>query len=138
MGEVIDLDALVPEPRKATLGGKEYKLPGDVPMEIFLRQNNAGQTDADGVETTEAIYMERMVQIGADLFAWEYPDEVKDAIRTEVSKHLRARGVRFILQLTRAIYQDQDEKAQSMADAAAAEESGPPQPGEDGTQSSTD
>jgi hypothetical protein len=33
----VDLDALAPRPIRARLGGKTYKLPGDMPLELFFR-----------------------------------------------------------------------------------------------------
>jgi hypothetical protein len=32
----VDLDALAPKPKRTRLGGKVYKLPGDMPMELFF------------------------------------------------------------------------------------------------------
>ena len=36
-GEFIDLDALLPEDIRVRLGGTDYKLPGDPPVELLLR-----------------------------------------------------------------------------------------------------
>lgn len=33
----IDLDALAPKPKRVKLGGKWYRLPGDMPMGLFVR-----------------------------------------------------------------------------------------------------
>ena len=39
----VDLDALAPLPKRVKLGGKVYKLPGDMPMPLFLRVQNYEQ-----------------------------------------------------------------------------------------------
>ena len=33
----VDLDALAPAPKRTRLGGKVYRLPGDMPLELFFR-----------------------------------------------------------------------------------------------------
>jgi hypothetical protein len=33
----VDLDALAPAPKRVKLAGKVWKLPGDMPMELFIR-----------------------------------------------------------------------------------------------------
>jgi hypothetical protein len=43
----LDLDALAAPPRRVKLGGKWWKLPGDMPMELFLRtQTYQARTEA--------------------------------------------------------------------------------------------
>lgn len=48
----VDLDALAPKPKRTKLAGKIYKLPGDMPMELFFEiQAFEGRTDAGEDET---------------------------------------------------------------------------------------
>jgi len=125
----VDLDALIPEPKVATLGGKEYRLPGDLPMEIYLRVQHAGEKEDD----SETSAIEAMLSAMSDLFAWEYPDDAQEEIRSAVGKVMLGRGVKFCLTLVRAIYSDQEEIAQDMADQAAEEAAVVPlRPEEDG------
>lgn len=47
----VDLDALAPAPKTVKLGGKRYKLPGDMPMGLFLRiQGYEGRVEAGADE----------------------------------------------------------------------------------------
>lgn len=39
----VDLDALAPLPKRVKLSGRVYKLPGDMPMPLFLRIQNYEQ-----------------------------------------------------------------------------------------------
>jgi hypothetical protein len=48
----VDLDALAPRPKKVKLGGKLYKLPGDMPMPLFLRIQAFGQRTEQGEDET--------------------------------------------------------------------------------------
>lgn len=123
MGEVKDLDALVPEPKRAKLGGVEYNLPGDLPMEIFLRINKAGEHESE----SEAEALEMVISAMSDLFAWETPDSEKDTVRNRVSTVLKGRGVEFCLKLTQAIYAREEELAQRQQDEAAAATEADPQ-----------
>jgi hypothetical protein len=44
----VDLDALVPTPKRVRLAGKVWELPGDLPMELFLRTQAYEQRIAGG------------------------------------------------------------------------------------------
>lgn len=44
----IDLDALAAPPKRAKLGGKVYKLPGDMPLELFFRVQSFEQRVENG------------------------------------------------------------------------------------------
>ena len=48
----VDLDALAPTPKKVKLGGKVYKLPGDMPMGLFFRIQAFEQRTAAGEAET--------------------------------------------------------------------------------------
>lgn len=48
----VDLDALAPAAKKVRLGGKVWKLPGDMPMPLFLRIQAYEQRVAAGVDET--------------------------------------------------------------------------------------
>jgi hypothetical protein len=45
--EIIDLDAALPPDKQVKLGGNIYKLPGDLPVELYLRVQRASKTLGD-------------------------------------------------------------------------------------------
>lgn len=47
---IIDLDLLAPPPKQVRIGGEVYTLPGDIPVELYLRIN---QFNADGAKVTD-------------------------------------------------------------------------------------
>ena len=52
---VIDLDALAPEPKRVKLAGKEYLLPGDVPVADMLAfEALAQRAEEEQIDDTEA------------------------------------------------------------------------------------
>jgi hypothetical protein len=48
----VDLDALAPAAKRVRLGGKVYRLPGDMPMPLFLRIQNYEQRAEKGEDET--------------------------------------------------------------------------------------
>lgn len=126
--EVQDLDQLVRPARYMKLGGSQYRLPGDLPLEIYLALN-AGDDDED-----ETVGINRVLQTLADLFAWEAPDVEKEPIRATVTAVLRGRGLRYLLSLAREIYREKEDAAEGEERAAEGEPVPTPAP-VDGTPS---
>lgn len=106
-----DLDVLVPEDREVTFGGAKYILPGDLPLEIFLRLNNLGDEDEDDGSAATT-----MIAIIGDLFAWEAPEAAKEAISQKVAGVVRGRGVKNMLTMVENIYKDEEEDVEPEAD----------------------
>lgn len=48
----VDLDALAPSPKKMRLGGKVWKLPGDMPMELYFRLQSFDEQIKAGADET--------------------------------------------------------------------------------------
>lgn len=48
----VDLDALAPVAKRVRLGGKVYRLPGDMPMPLFMRIQGYEQRTAAGEDET--------------------------------------------------------------------------------------
>jgi hypothetical protein len=90
---IVDLDALVPTDKKVLLGGRQYVVPGDIPMEVFVKVNKAGMLeDAD-----ESAAIEVMVDALTDLFTVKSEGLPNyEVLRDEVFGILRQRGVRTI------------------------------------------
>lgn len=96
-----DLDALVPDEVTVKLGGTEYVLPGDIPLEIYLRVNKAGELE----EEDEQKALEGVVSAMVDLFAYKYQSKPEyDAVRDRVKNVLWNRGIRFNTSLLQNIY----------------------------------
>lgn len=101
-----DLDALVPDEVTARLGGKEYNLPGDLPLDIYLRINRAGELEDDD----EQAALDGVVNAMVDLFSYNYQTKPEyEAIRKQIDDVLRKRGVRFNTRLLQAIYGEDTE-----------------------------
>jgi hypothetical protein len=116
-----DLDALVPTDRTVKLGGVVYTVPGDLPLEIYIRVNKA--SELEGVDEQAAL--DQMVGAMVDLFAWLYSDKPEESrIREDVGKVLKSRGVRFNTTLLQHVYRD-DLEDESASDE---DESGPTNP----------
>lgn len=102
---VVDLDVFVGENKKVHLGGTEYTLPADLPFEIYLRMNLAAELE----EESEAKALEAMLEVVTDLFTTLYADADKPKVKEAVGKILRARGIKFNLDIIKAIYREEDE-----------------------------
>lgn len=114
-----DLDALVPDELRVRLGGIDYILPGDLPLEVYLRVNKAGELEDQDEEAAIRGVLNAMV----DLFSWNYQGkEEYDRIRSEVSGILGQRGVRFNTTLLNNLYSEEAK------DEAVAEEAGETNP----------
>lgn len=103
-----DLDALLAPRKQAKLGGHMFLLPGDLPLEIHLRiqQGLSDDDDTRGTNTIRDAFV--------DLLCFLDPDRMGDA--AEVTRPL---GLRTILRLTNAIYEDADDIEAEAAGAAA-------------------
>lgn len=112
-----DLDALVPTDREVKLGGVRYTVPGDLPLEIYIRVNKASALEDDDEQGALDLMVDAMV----DLFCWLYKDKPEEpGIREKVAGVLRSRGVRFNTRLLQNVY------AEDLAeDKPAEDESGP-------------
>ena len=116
---IIDLDALVPDPRQVKLGGVVYELPGDMPLEIFLRVNKAAQAEADDGEGA----MVSMIGALVDLFGWENAAVDKDAISSVINR----RGVRAVMSMLQDIYSDPEPEREELPGEGIGTEEVPPQ-----------
>lgn len=107
-----DLDALVPTDKQVLLGGKMYKLPGDIPLEIFVRVNKAGTLE----DEDENAAMEELIGALTDLFSiMGRNGENYAEMRTHIEATLRLRGIKFLTTLLQEIYdepQPEDEQPQ--------------------------
>lgn len=107
--DIKDLDALVPSDKKVSLGGRLYTVPGDIPMEVFVRVNKAGLLE----DEDEAAAIQEMVGALVDLFSWNAigkPSE--DDTRASVEKTLRRLGVGTISKMLHAIYSEPIEEVE--------------------------
>lgn len=96
-----DLDALVPSNKRVQLGGVQYTLPGDLPLEIYLRVNKAGALE----DIDEQQALDEMIDAMVDLFAFYHKDKPTETeTRNRVSAELRRRGIRFNTMLLQNIY----------------------------------
>lgn len=102
-----DLDALVPAEKEVKLGGSKYTLPGDLPLEVYVRVQKASALEDDGDEQAA---LEEMVGALTDLFVEGVRGQaIEKAAREQVEATLRSRGIRFITSLIRNIYGEDPE-----------------------------
>jgi hypothetical protein len=130
MAKAVDLDAFVSSNITVTLDGKEYTLPGDLPMEIYLRVNQA----SDMEDESESKALSLLVDTLVDLFTILAPEDRKPQIQSDVSSVLQRRGVMFSMQLMRHIYGADEEVA---ADEASEDSADPTPAQETGTTNTT-
>lgn len=98
-----DLDALVPTDKTVKLGGIEYTLPGDLPLEIYLRMNKASSLEDDDDQAA----LDELVGASVALFTHTVSSEQEGNERAEiVEKVLRARGVKFLFEMVSNIYKE--------------------------------
>lgn len=101
--DYVDLDALVPSDKDVKLGGTTYSLPGDLPLEVFIRVNKASELEEDD----ESKALDEMVDAMGDLFAWKYKGKPEhESVRQTAIAVLRSRGIRFNTSLLKEIYKE--------------------------------
>lgn len=106
MSQIIDLDVLVPDDKTVKFGGTEYRVPGDMPLETYLRvQRTQTLQNADASETD---ILEAMVTLLCDLLAFYHPGDAE--VRKTLDKELRRRGVSKLIDLLSAIYPPEDDE----------------------------
>lgn len=106
----VDLDALVPSDKEVRLGGQTYTLPGDLPLEIFVKVNRASELE----EEDEAGAMNAMLDAMSDLFAWKYKGKPEhDGVKQKAHEILTGRGIRFNSRLLEAVYREDTPKDES-------------------------
>lgn len=103
--DIKDLDALVPSDKRVSLGGRVYTVPGDIPMEVFVRVNKAGLLE----DENEAGAVEEMVGALIDLFTWNSKGKPEETVnRKEIEAALRRMGVKTISRILRAVYSEEE------------------------------
>lgn len=101
-----DLDALVPTDKRVQLDGVVYTLPGDLPLEIYLRVNKAGALEDDDEQKA----LDEMIGAMVDLFSHSSKGKpTYDNVRDRVDAALRSRGIRFNTALLQNIYGEIEE-----------------------------
>ena len=109
-----DLDALVPTDKQVLLGGKMYKLPGDIPLEIFVRVNKAGTLE----DEDEAAAMDELIGALTDLFSIMARGGTDyEEMRQNIEATLRIRGIKFLTTLLQEIYDEPTEEEDQPQDA---------------------
>lgn len=103
--QIEDLDVLVPEGKAARLGGIVYELPGDMPMELYLKLQRAGRDEVDEEEATRILYDGIY-----ELFASGIAEDDAGA-RAKLKVTLDSLGVRMFMKLFSTIYKEDDELA---------------------------
>jgi hypothetical protein len=110
-----DLDALVPDDLEVKLGGVRYTIPGDLPLEIYIRINKASDMEVDDEESALSAVNKAMV----DLFAWLYQGKPEEArIREDVTKVLSSRGLRWNTRLIQSIYGKDIDETETVVEEA--------------------
>jgi hypothetical protein len=106
MADIIDLDALVRPNKQVKLNNVVYSVPGDLPLEIFLRINHAGEEETE--DETKA--MEMMIDAIVDLVNWLTPETDKSLSKLNIEQAVKRFGIRGIMQVLNVIYKEDEEK----------------------------
>lgn len=115
MSDITDLDVLVPPARKVLLKGKTYTLPGDMPLETYLKVNLLGDRQSDGVQVSDLVT--EMVSALVDLFTREPQTPAPDV--EELRRIFLGLGFETVTQFLGKIYPI-DDAGDGVVDAAAA------------------
>jgi hypothetical protein len=122
MGNIIDLDDLVPEDKKVTFKGRTYVLPGDMPMATYLRISKIAQMQ-DANATQEEL-LDSTVDALVELFMWNDRDASADE-RRRLAETFKGMGVRTIMSLIGKVYPPEDGDDEVDADAVTADPTPP-------------
>ena len=137
MGNIIDLDDLVPEDIRVTLKGRTYTLPGDMPMATYLRVSAIAQKQDGGA--TQQELLDSTVDALVELFFWNEGDRAEQADKDRLAKQFRGMGVRTIMSIIGKAYPPDDDDADVEVDAdAVAADPTPPASGTTTKTSSTE
>jgi hypothetical protein len=104
---VTDLDDLIPDDKQVKLGGKVYTLPGDLPMEVWLKLGKLEQeSDKDDADNEKVLGM--MVELLVELFTGYSsdgrPEAEVTAEKEALAKLLRKLGVATLPNILKQVY----------------------------------
>lgn len=103
MADVTNLDDLAGPPKRVVLGGVEYLLPGDIPIDLFIEMADAEQS-FDDEEADELAIIKNLRDRVLELFQFHQED---------MESLPPGAGFRTVLQLVGAVYRakgDDEEK----------------------------
>ena len=117
-----DLDALVPPANYVKFAGHRLKLPGDLPLEIHLRVQQAlsDTEDSRGAETLRDALLE--------LLLWN--EDAGGAVATDIREALRPLSASTMITLINGAYRDDEDVDYDEEAAAAGEASASPETAE--------
>jgi hypothetical protein len=81
MTEILDLDAVVAQDIVVVLGGEEYRIPGDPPMEIYVQLLDLEQR-GDEIDARE--FLDSVLEPVYELFAIRQPELERDTLRRKI------------------------------------------------------
>lgn len=102
---LIDLDDAAPPDRKVKLGGKEWRVPGDAPVDWLLQFRQLETADLDELEQVE-----RMRDLLADLFLIRQPDR-----EDEILAAIGEKGAVRLLPMVGQIYANPQQEVAPVA-----------------------
>lgn len=118
---VEDLDKFVPQDRKVRLFGEEYLIPGDVPMEAYLRVQNATTWTREDARLAdlgelpdnrqEGARGPALVDAIADLFVCRLPEAARPEAKAALEKKLMGLGMRTLAGFLSQVYQRSDDES---------------------------
>lgn len=124
MSAPLDLDALLPDTKAVKFGGREYAVPGALPLVTFLKVNRVNQER----EGDQLAAFDDMVEAMVQLFCWHLPESDTDA-RTRVRTEVGSRDLEFLGGLLGLIYPADLEDDEAETPAAEADGEVPPPTG---------
>jgi hypothetical protein len=90
MTEILDLDAVVAQDIVVVLGGEEYRIPGDPPMEIYVqlldleqRGDEIAAKDEAGADDARE-FLDSVLEPVYELFAIRQPELERDTLRRKI------------------------------------------------------
>lgn len=125
----IDLDDLVPADKPVKFAGREFRLPGDMPLVTYLQMNRLSSAQ-EGEDLDEIQLLNDMVGSMVDLFLWNVTENVEDT-RAFLRTQLERRGMGMITNMLGRIY-PMEEPAQAGDDGAVDADAATPPTATDG------
>jgi hypothetical protein len=143
VSEIIDLDDLVPQDKTVTFAGRRLTVPGDMPMEVFLKVQKVAQMaeaeePPDDAEVQASSLMRDSLR---QVLCWNVKGEGSGQIREEIDAQLDLLGPRAFMQMLTRIYQIEEpeapeEQADRPTESAGTTSTNPPTTSEEGSSDS--
>jgi hypothetical protein len=129
--KITDLDALVPADRIVRIGGEEYSVPGDMPMETYLTMARI-QQEQDALSDDDAdrgpALIHEMTNVIVSLITANISASGRPEAEAKLKRLFNQRGIQFGMKVLGAIYDVEEDEAEDVPPTSTQEASETPTP----------